>query len=69
MSMASDRRKHWARIPEGWDILITHGPPFGILDAVPGSNGHEGCPEHLEAVIEARPRLHVFGRVHAAYGT
>ena len=50
------------------DILITHGPPLGILDAPPGSQLHEGCPELLEAVLQAEPRLHVFGHVHAGYG-
>ena len=69
MSRAVDRRKHWARIPEGLDILITHGPPFGILDAAPGSQRHEGCPELLEAVLQSEPRLHVFGHVHAGFGT
>jgi predicted phosphohydrolase len=69
MSRAADRKKHWARIPEGLDILITHGPPFGILDAAPGSQRHEGCPELLEAVIDAKPRLHAFGHIHAGFGT
>ena len=32
MSRAADRKRHWARIPEGLDILVTHGPPLGILD-------------------------------------
>ena len=27
------RAKHWAAIPDDTDILITHGPPFGILNA------------------------------------
>ena len=69
MSRAADRRKHWARIPEGVDILITHGPPLGILDHSRGSERREGCPELLEAVLEAKPRLHVFGHIHAGYGT
>ena len=51
------------------DILIPHGPPLGILDAAPGSQRYEGCPELMEAVIQAGPRLHVFGHVHAGYGT
>ena len=25
-------RKHWDRIPEGTDVLITHEPPYGTLD-------------------------------------
>ena len=69
MSRAADRRRHWSRIPEGLDILITHGPPLGILDCGPGSNHHEGCPALLEAVLEAKPRVHVFGHIHAGYGT
>jgi Icc-related predicted phosphoesterase len=69
MSMAADRRTHWARIPEGLDILITHGPPLGILDHDPRSERREGCPQLLEAVFQARPRLHVFGHIHAGYGT
>lgn len=69
MSGAADRKKHWARIPKNTDILIAHGPPLGILDAAPGSQLHGGCPELREAVIQARPRLHVFGHAHAGYGT
>ena len=69
MSKASDRRKHWARIPEGLDILVTHGPPLGILDQAPGSERHEGCPELMQAVLQAKPRLHVFGHIHAGFGT
>jgi Icc-related predicted phosphoesterase len=67
MSRAADRKRHWARIPDALDILITHGPPFGILDEI-GPGRHDGCPELLEAVLEARPRVHVFGHTHAAYG-
>ena len=68
-SRPADRKRHWAQIPDDLDILITHGPPRGILDCGPGSNRHEGCPELLEAVLQARPRLHVFGHIHAGYGT
>lgn len=69
MSRATDRKKHWARIPDDLDILITHGPPLGILDAAPGSQGHGGCPELTEAVLETKPRLHAFGHIHTGYGT
>ena len=69
MSGTADRKRHWARIPEGLDILVTHGPPLGILDHGPRSERHEGCPELREAVAQIRPRLQVFGHVHAGYGT
>jgi len=55
MSRAADRKRHWARIPEGLDILGTHGPPLGILDEL-GPGRHDGCPELCEAVSQARPR-------------
>jgi Icc-related predicted phosphoesterase len=42
--------------------------PYGILDAAPGSEAHAGCQELLEAVMRIRPKLHVFGHIHAGYG-
>lgn len=60
-------RTKWELIPEGLDILMTHGPPMGILDEAPYER-HVGC-EDLRQVVEARrPRLHVFGHVHGGYG-
>jgi Icc-related predicted phosphoesterase len=68
-SNPADRRKHWARIPEGLDVLITHGPPLGILDHGGSADRREGCPQLLEAVFQARPRVHIFGHIHTGYGT
>lgn len=48
------------------DILITHGPPKLHLDA---RGLHEaGCPYLAVEVARIRPRLHVFGHIHASYG-
>ena len=64
----------WAMIPEDTDILITHGPPHGILDEVENKFGdsHEGCEElrkRVEHIAEGgRLRLHVFGHIHSGYG-
>lgn len=56
----------------GVDIMLTHGPPFGILDKVRGSSGRMdssvGCVHLLRAVKRAAPRLHVFGHIHEGYG-
>jgi predicted phosphohydrolase len=65
---AKDRRRLYAQIPHGIDVLVTHGPPFGILDTAPISGLHEGCPELLDVVEQVRPKLHVFGHIHTAYG-
>ncbi|KAF1846499.1 Metallo-dependent phosphatase [Cucurbitaria berberidis CBS 394.84] len=51
------------KIPAGTDILITHGPPKGHLDA-----GYFGCKHLLDEVWRAKPRLHVFGHVHDGHG-
>jgi len=68
-SNPEDRKRHWAQIPEGLDILVTHGPPFAILDHGAGAERREGCPQLLEAVFRAFPRVHVFGHIHHGYGT
>jgi Icc-related predicted phosphoesterase len=68
MSSADDRRRLYARIPEETDVLVTHGPPFGILDSAPGTESHSGDRELLEAVKRIRPKLHVFGHIHGANG-
>jgi Icc-related predicted phosphoesterase len=77
--------RYWDNIPRGLDILVTHGPPYGILDqSIPGGlpkyavasgqqhfegSEHIGCPELLAAVERVRPRVHVFGHIHGSYGT
>lgn len=60
----------WALIPEDTDILITHSPPFGILDAVFAKRIYlnVGSQSLLDRVEHVRPELHVFGHVHGGYG-
>ncbi len=65
---ADDRRNAYAKIPNGTDILISHGPPRGILDCSPGSSFHAGDQELLDAVTRVRPRVHAFGHIHGGYG-
>ncbi len=60
-------QKHWNLIPADTNILITHGPPFEILDCnVEGE--HVGCRNLLATVERIRPSIHVFGHIHEAYG-
>lgn len=49
------------------DIMITHGPPAGVLDSVV-HGGSVGCEGLFAAVKRARPRVHVFGHIHEGYG-
>lgn len=60
--------RHWAKIPDGVDVLITHGPPQGILDRI--LDGEEvGCPQLLKVVRRIQPQLHLFGYIHEGHGT
>ena len=57
----------WAQIPDDTDVLITHGPPAGILDrTMDGQN--VGCEDLLHRVREIKPKVHVFGHIHCAHG-
>jgi Icc-related predicted phosphoesterase len=61
----------WALIPDDVQVLVTHGPPHGILDEVlrpPGK--HQGCEALRERIAAlAHLQLHAFGHIHEAYGT
>ncbi|WKZ60540.1 MAG: metallophosphatase domain-containing protein [Cyclobacteriaceae bacterium] len=62
-----DIEKHINKIPSDIDILISHGPPYGILDI--NVNGqHCGCPALLSKVEEIKPKLSVCGHIHENYG-
>ena len=54
------------QIPEDTNILISHCPPYGILDF--DDNIHYGCSDLLKAVERINPRYHLFGHIHAAHG-
>ena len=59
--------KHWELIPRDTNILITHGPAYGILDKT--QNGHHvGCEMLLEKVLDIKPKIHAFGHIHEGYG-
>ena len=60
-------RRFWDEIPADTDVLVTHGPPFGILDKNAGGE-NTGCEELRRALERVRPRLHIFGHIHEGYG-
>lgn len=57
----------WRLIPDDTDILITHGPPAGILDWTFRDRA-VGCADLLARVRQVRPKLHLFGHIHEAAG-
>jgi Icc-related predicted phosphoesterase len=60
--------KKWSMIPDDTDVLITHTPPFGILDQPRSRKVNCGCAHLLERVREVKPQLHLFGHNHASAG-
>jgi len=62
-------RQYWDQIPYDLDVLITHGPPFGILDQTEEGSPHLGCEELLRAVEEKKPKVHIFGHIHGGAGS
>ena len=67
-------KEKWDLIPDNIDILITHGPAYGIQDIV-GPNiyntipKHVGCEELRNRVDQLQNlKLHVSGHLHLSYG-
>lgn len=60
-------RSHWNKIPASTDILLTHGPPHGILDRTIRDD-QVGCEELRHWVEKHPPKVHVFGHIHEARG-
>lgn len=83
LQRGAEIKEKWDKIPAGIDVLVTHGPPYGILDKVTRDNSdsawegredlmfleeHVGCEELAKAVERVRPKMHVFGHIHCARG-
>lgn len=56
------------KIPEGLDVLLSHGPPHNIMDRA-DDGYHCGSKSLLKHVERAKPSAHVFGHIHEGYGT
>lgn len=70
-------KPHWDAIPDDTDVLITHGPPYEILDASPVEASEKsenpacryiGCVDLRDAVRRVKPDVHIFGHVHYSFG-
>lgn len=62
----------WGKIPYDVDILITHSPSFGNYDWIKNRDRTVGPSVGSLSLwmkcLEIRPKLHVFGHIHEAYG-
>lgn len=67
-AFANNQNELCRMIPEGLDILMTHGAPYGILDKVwDGENVGSKILTHT--VEQVKPKIHIFGHIHESYGT
>jgi Icc-related predicted phosphoesterase len=62
-------KEMFEKIPTNTDILVTHSPPWGIMD-LNGKGEHLGSESLVKEIKERiKPTLHVFGHTHRGYGT
>ena len=57
----------WKSIPDDTDIIVTHGPPKGILDSSFDHNNNIercGCNALKKRILDIQPTLVLFGHIH-----
>ncbi len=57
----------WESIPDNTDIIVTHGPPKGILDITNRRDNLQeqcGCGALMKRVLDIQPKLMCFGHIH-----
>ena len=71
-----DLQAIWSLVPEDIEILVTHGPPYGILDHTDEKHGNTNVGDnslnefYLKHKMKGTkaPIVHVFGHIHEGYG-
>jgi len=59
----------WKDIPDDTDILLTHGPAWGILDTVVNRRDFNlGCEMLAKRLETLHPLIHNCGHIHSGYG-
>ena len=69
-------KKWWNRIPDDTQVLVTHGPPMGILDVNIEEPYHKhlgpehlGCEELRKRIDQLKElKLGVWGHIHSSHG-
>lgn len=66
------RKQTWNNIDNDTDIIITHCPPYRIMDKVnnnfAGLDDYCGCNHLRNRIMEIKPKIHLFGHIHEGYG-
>ena len=69
-------KKHWDKIPEDVDIVVTHGPPFAYGDRVDYPNiapdgsriYNVGCTDLLDKINKTQCKMTISGHIHEDRG-
>ncbi|MBJ7354722.1 MAG: metallophosphoesterase [Thermoleophilaceae bacterium] len=61
-------RSSAAAIPEGTDIWLEHGPPYGYLDRLWRDGRHVGNPHTRDAMVTNPPQFFLCGHIHEGAG-
>lgn len=67
----TELQQKYRHVPQDIDIFISHAPPFGIFDKVPGNNNlayHTGSIALRDKIFEIKPKLFVCGHIHCDVG-
>lgn len=60
---------YWNMIPCDTDVLITHSPPYGIMDVSHWGRNHIGSQSLYDQIsTRIKPKIHCFGHLHEGYG-
>ena len=62
-----EAKEHWSQVEEDVEILMTHGPPYGLGDRQ-GAGLKTGCVELRERIRKVKPLLHLCGHIHEDRG-
>lgn len=67
-------KDEWDKIPIDTNILLTHGPVYGILDQVPmqtnNFDSHVGCQHLFNRLMQLENcKIHICGHIHYSYGS
>lgn len=56
-------------VPEGTDVVISHGPPMTFLDWTDHrSGGHVGAIQAVNMIERVQPKAYVCGHIHEGFG-
>lgn len=63
-----ERRVMYNKIPNDANIIVSHNPPFEIMDRISMLKMRKGCKILRDKITEIKPKYVIFGHVHEGAG-